>query len=157
MFALSPPEQNETRFVPFREMVFRFYKWRWGYECPWSAGEGKQLSELLKSSPTLDLPTFALWLKRYGESEDIAPGERPRRFLPRIHNYSVAALDRFGRDKNAKNGETFAERDARSTSSAIERVRQNLASTERHVDALGAGAERGKDSAVARRHKQLPG
>src|ERR1035438_7783196 len=110
-FALSPPEQHDTRFKLFKAMIFRFYKWKWGYDCPWSASEAKQLFELLKSSPTLDVQTFTRWLYNYGLSQDIAPGERPRAFIPRIHRYSITNLDRFGRDPNAKTGETFAERD----------------------------------------------
>lgn len=115
----------DPRFTPFRERIFAFYKWRWDQECAWDASESNQLSRLLKSSPNLEINQFSRWLYNYGQSEDIAPGERPRAFLPRIHRYSVTNLDRYGRDPNAKSGQTFAERDESATRQAIRAARQN--------------------------------
>jgi len=100
-FTLSSPDGTTNRFQEFRAIIERFYRWRWNQECPWDGSEAKQLSSFLKASPTVDVKDFKLWLKRYGESEDIKPGERPRCFLPKIHNYSVVPLDRYGRSAGA--------------------------------------------------------
>src|ERR1700687_5084315 len=118
-FALTPSDGNGNRFADFKLVCMRFYEWKWGHGCPWDGSDANQLSRLLKASPELDLLTFRRWLLNYGESEDISPGERPRKFLPRIHDYSVVPLDRYRRDRNAKSGETFAERDAAGTSAAL--------------------------------------
>jgi hypothetical protein len=101
---LTPPDGNGSRFADFRDLVERAYRWRWKRPCPWSGAEANQLSRLLKCSPTLDVREFAHWLKNYFVSEDYPPGERPSRFLPRIHNYSVDAVDRFSRPAHNGNG-----------------------------------------------------
>src|SRR5258708_3378860 len=85
---LSAPEPKDNRFSIFKERVQAFYRWRWNQDCPWNGGEASQLFDLLSSCPTLDVNTFSRWLVNYGNSDDIKPGERPRSFLPRIHNYS---------------------------------------------------------------------
>jgi len=99
VLTLSPPssEQKETRFAIFKDLLFRFYNWKYQRDPQWDGSEAKQLSALLKSDPKLDAKTFAQWLKNYGESKDICPGERPRIFLPRLSRYSVTALNQYGR------------------------------------------------------------
>ena len=101
MFALTPPETNGNRFTEFRLLIVAFYQWRWNQTCPWDGSEARQLSQLLKSNPILDTAQFKRWLYNYGCSDDIKPGERPRKFLPRIHDYSIVPLDRFGRSQDA--------------------------------------------------------
>ena len=117
---------TDNRFTPFRERIVAFYTWRWQQECAWDGSESNQLARLLKACPKLDVNTFSRWLYNYGLSDDIAPGERPREFLPRIHRYSQTHLDRFGRDPNAKTGETFADRDSSNTAANARRVLENL-------------------------------
>jgi hypothetical protein len=92
-------KSKEGRHVPFKELIFRFYQWKYQRDPDWDGSEAKQLSSLLKANPKLDVETFAHWLKNYGASDDISPGERPRIFLPKISRYSVAPLDRYGKDK----------------------------------------------------------
>lgn len=123
-FILTPFDGNSSRFADFRQMVTKFYEWKWGHECPWDGAEGRQLSQLLKSSPSLDVMTFKRWLYNYGMSEDITPGERPRSFLPRIHNYSVVPLDRFKRSQDAQIDTAQTQR-ARRNSAAFEQARQD--------------------------------
>ena len=124
-FVLTPPTFNEEgRFTAFRQRIEAFYKWKWNQECPWDGSESHQLSLLLKACPILDISEFSKWLYFYGCSEDIKPGERPRSFLPRIHNYSVVPLDRFGRSQDAVIQTAQTQR-ARRSDSAFERVRQN--------------------------------
>src|SRR5277367_3624815 len=89
----------DTRFSAFRERIVAFYMWRFQQECPWDGGESNQLANLLKASPSLDVNTFSRWLYNYGMSDDIAPGERPRAFLTRIHRYSVTRLNVYGRSQ----------------------------------------------------------
>lgn len=102
---LSPPssEQKESRFAIFKEMIFKFYNWKYQRDPQWDGSEAKQLSALLKSDPKLDILTFRQWLKNYGESKDISPGERPRIFLPRLSKYSVTALNQYGRSVDVEN------------------------------------------------------
>src|SRR6266849_10150433 len=123
-FALTPPDGNGTRFTAFRDSVLKFYQWKWGRCCPWDGAEANQLSRLLKSDPTLSLQDFRLFLYNYGCSDDITPGERPRSFLPRIHDYSVTPLDRFRRNPNAKI-ETASSQRSRRNDTAFEQARQN--------------------------------
>jgi hypothetical protein len=140
----------------FRETVLKFYWWKWQKECPWDGSESNQLTKLLKCNPALAVEDFARWLYNYGRSEDISPGERPRRFLPRIHNYSVGVLDRYGRSIHAKTGETFADRDSTNTASAAARIKQNLGLAGGNVLAHQPADERRVDEAIPERHKQLP-
>src|ERR1035441_9108548 len=126
----------DPRFTPFRERIVAFYTWRWNQECPWDGSESGNLARLLKACPKLDVNTFSRWLYNYGMSDDISPGERPRKFLPRIHDYSVTHLDRFRRDPNAKSGETFADRDATNTIAASRRIREDLRRAGQNVPAL---------------------
>src|SRR5260221_3928578 len=100
-FTLTPSDGFGSRFKTFRQMVEAFYRWKWGNECAWSGAEASQLKRLLGACPKLDVLTFKRWLYNYGCSDDIAPGERPCRFLPRIHNYSQVPLDRFSRSQDA--------------------------------------------------------
>src|SRR5438552_12670505 len=123
-FLLTATDGNGNRFSSFKERVKAFYWWKWHQECPWDGSDANQLSRVLKSSPTLDVGTFSRWLYNYGCSDDIAPGERPCRFLPRIHNYSVVPLDRFGRSQDAIIPTAQAQRSRRS-SAAIEQAIQN--------------------------------
>lgn len=118
-------ELKDLRFMPFKERIFAFYTWRWKQECPWDGSEAGNLARLLKACPKLDVDSFSRWLYNYGISQDIPPGERPRKFLPRIHDYSITPLDRFRRDPNAENGKTFAARDEAATDTARERAREN--------------------------------
>lgn len=88
----------DERHIRFKDLIFRFYQWKWKRKPGWDGSDAAQLARLLKANPDLDDITFATWLRNYGESKDITPGERPRRFLPRIENYSVRPLNQFGRD-----------------------------------------------------------
>ena len=157
-FELTAPEPDlgGVRFRIFREVIQRFYLWRWNQDCPWDGSESNQLSRLLRANPTLDVMDFRRWLMNYGQSDDITPGERPRKFLPRIHDYSVTALDRFGRDQNAKSGETFAERDAKGTDSAIARVRENLNRAGSNGHTITQALDGKVDQSILARRKQLP-
>ncbi len=121
-FSLTPPEPKDIRFTLFRDVVASFYRWKWGMDCPWDGSEARQLKTLLGSSPTLDIQTFRMWLYNYGCSDDITPGERPRSFLPRMHDYSITPLDRFRRDPNAAI-QTAKTQGARRSRAAFERVR----------------------------------
>lgn len=116
-------ELKDPRFTPFKDRIFAFYQWRWSQECPWDGSEAGNLSKLLKACPKLDISQFSRWLYNYGQSEDIKPGERPRTFLPRIHNYSITPLNIFGRDPRHETRQTFAARDEAATDTAIARAR----------------------------------
>lgn len=155
-FALTPPEAKDNRFRLFRAMVSTFYLWRWKHECPWGPAEANQLSRLLKTDPSLDLQTFKRWLYNYGMSEDIAPGERPCRFLPRIHNYSVVPLDRFGRSQDATI-DTAKAQAARRTDAAFERVRARYLASQGTLEHLPEQTRinRSRDRALASGLKQL--
>lgn len=149
--------QPDPRFTPFRERIEAFYRWRWFHECPWDGSESGNLAKLLKACPKLDVNTFSRWLYNYGLSEDIAPGERPRAFLPRIHNYSIAPLDRYGRDQNASQGKTFAQRDSDDTIAAARRIRSRLASAGANGNQNRQAVLRAEDAAVPRRPHLLSG
>src|SRR5271154_2734816 len=123
-FALTAPGSEGSRFSAFKLMVMHFYQWRWGHSCPWDGSEAHQLSLVLKASPKLELSDFKRWLYNYGMSDDITPGERPRSFLPRIHDYSVGPLDRFRRSPDAEIATAQSQR-ARRNSAALEQARQN--------------------------------
>src|SRR6185437_9724323 len=128
-FALTSPDEYGPRFQDFRDLVQAFYRWRWDQECPWDASDASQLSRVIKACPRLDIGTMKRWLYNYGCSDDIKPGERPRSFLPRIHNYSVVPLDRFGRSQDAEIPTKEAQRTRRSNA-AFDRVRARLYPTE---------------------------
>ena len=115
---------SDPRFTPFRERIVAFYQWKWNQECAWDGSESNQLARLLRSCPNLDVNTFSRWLYNYGLSDDIPPGERPRKFLPRIHDYSVTKLDRFHRDPSKGNGEKSNAKPDRFRE-AIERSRED--------------------------------
>jgi hypothetical protein len=108
-FQLEPPSvERDSRHKEFRDLLERFYRWRWKQECPWGPAEGKQLKKLLDECPNLDGLTFRQWLGNYASSQDYSPGERPCRFLPRIHNYSQEPIDRFGRSTNGSTSASSA-------------------------------------------------
>lgn len=115
-----------------------FYSWRWNQECPWDGSEANQLARLLASSPKLDVSTFSRWLYNYGVSEDAPPGERARKFLPRIHDYSITRLDRFRRDPIAK---------SRTDSKQLAQADRNQAAIAR---AFGGGTPQTGSNAVRR-------
>lgn len=118
-------EKEPTRFTIFKAVVFRFYQWKWGRAPLWDGAEANQLSRLLKADPSLDVQTFSVWLKNYGSSQDISPGERPCMFIPRITKYSVAALNQFGREENVGN-ESKQDAIARRNREAFAQVRGGL-------------------------------
>lgn len=116
-FALTPLPPKDERFSIFKQRIFDFYRWRWHRDATWGPAEANQLARVLRENPTLDVTTFCIWLRNYGFSQDISPGERPCKFLPHIYDYSVTSLDRFRRSQNvsekgnSKHG--FAERATR--------------------------------------------
>lgn len=144
-----------TRFQEFKVRIFAFYTWRWNQECPWDGGESNQLSRLLKCCPKLEVTEFSRWLFNYGRSDDISPGERPRKFLPRIHDYSITRLDRFRRDPHARTGETFAERDSTNTAEAARRILENLGRNGSHVVPDRKAVLRGENETTPRRPERL--
>lgn len=155
-FALTPPDGTTSRFQEFRAIIERFYQWKWNQPCPWDGSEAKQLSTFLKATPVLDVRDFARWLYNYGLSGNITPGERPRKFLPRIHDYSVKAIDRFGKDPDAESGKTFAARDEAATDQAIARARQNRRGLASNGYPSSACLDAKDGRAVAPRPRQLP-
>lgn len=147
-FVLTPPEFTDIRFKFFRMTVEAFYLWKWGRTCPWDGAESNQLTRLLKADPKLTLQDFRLFLYNYGCSDDITPGERPRSFIPRLHNYSVTSLDRFGRDPNASIQTSQTQR-ARRNDSAFEQARANRGLLENPVGDLPAKrVDTGRDRAL---------
>jgi len=144
-------QDKAKRHTAFKDMIFRFYKWKWGRDCPWDGSEAKQLSNLLAADPALDVMTFASWLKNYGESKDISPGERPRAFLPRIHSYSVTKLNQYRRDADVRT-ETFDSARVRNTDDAFEQAARNLASAQTD----GGNPASGDDAAGNRDVGQVP-
>jgi hypothetical protein len=149
MKAKQPPD---PRHVPFKEVIFRFYRWKWGRDPQWDGAEGNQLSRLLKSDPKLDERTFAVWLRNYGNSEDIAPGERPCMFLPKISRYSVVALDRYGRNGNGESKDAAL---ARKNREVLERLRSKAGATDESGAPILEGIERGSDGVVGRNPRKL--
>ena len=100
-FSLTPPEVRTT-FSEFRLWIERAYWFYCRCQCPWDASEAVQLKRFLAANPALSVQDFKHWLNNYMLSEDHAPGERPRSFIPRLNNYSVEPLDRFGRSIYAR-------------------------------------------------------
>lgn len=139
---LTPSDGTNNRFTEFRTWIERAYEWKWHLQCPWGPAEANQLSNLLKACPKLDSITFAHWLKNYLDSDDHPPGERPSRFLPRLHNYSVTPLDRFGRNPDAKT-ETAYEQKQRRINADFERARQNRLEPQRSAENLPLEGSRG--------------
>ena len=156
-FALTPPEYKDMRFLAFKALIFRMFQWKWQCDPRWGPMDAKQLSSLLVENPKLTDREFALGLKNLAESDDVPARQRPGYWLPKFDAYLVHNHNVYGRDPNAKTGETFAERDAAGTSSAIERIRQNLARAGNNGHTLGEAPERRENQSVVGRHKQLPG
>jgi hypothetical protein len=144
-------QDKAKRHTAFKDLIFRFYQWRWKQQCPWDGSEAKQLSNLLAASPDLQPNDFARWLKNYGESKDISPGERPRKFLPRIHDYSVTKLNQFRRDADVRT-ETFDSARVRNTDDAFEQAARNLAGSSTD----SSNSPSGDDSAGNRDVGQIP-
>lgn len=119
---LSAPDPKDTRFSLFRQRIEAFFRWRWNQDTPWGPAEANQLARLLRECPTLDIGTFSTWLRNYGFSQDITPGQRPCKFLSHIHDYSVTPLDRFRRSQDAI-PTTSAECNERAVDAAFERAR----------------------------------
>lgn len=121
-FTLTPFDGTTTRFQDFKAMVEKFYRWKWSNDCPWDGSEAKQLSLLLKASPTMTVQEFARALYYYSLSGNITPGERPRKFLPRIHDYTVKPIDRFGKDPDSEKVQSKQLAQAERNQSAIDRA-----------------------------------
>ena len=143
-----------TRFAQCHKLIMDFYRWLWREECPWDASEATNLSKLLKANPSLDAAKLRRWLYNYALSKDYPPGERPRRFLPRIHNYSVTNLNVYSRDAN--DTESYADRNERASATAFDRARSLRRGPEPDVHTLGQGIERIRNQPVARRPLHLP-
>lgn len=155
-FALSPPDEFGGRFQSFKQVTQSFYVWAWHQECPWDGSEAAQLSRLLKASPNLDIQTFRRWLFNYSQSEDIKPGERPRSFLPRIHNYSVTPLNVYGRSVNAGTPfQTSAERIETANRAAFERAREDRQRTGANGNSHRTLDDPGANKPVASRSLRL--
>jgi hypothetical protein len=97
---LTPP--TEKRHTLFREATENAYlRNSASLDCPWGPAEGMQLAKLLRENPRLDVETFTRWLENYHRSQDHLPGERPCKYLPRIHDYSETVIDKFRRSPMA--------------------------------------------------------
>lgn len=58
---------------------------------------GKRLAELLRACPTLDSEKFRKLLGNYHRSENHGPADSPAFYISKLPNYSLCALDRYGR------------------------------------------------------------
>jgi len=155
-FALTPPEYKDTRFIIFKDYIFRMFRWAWDCDPRWGPMEARQLKSLLEENPTMTDKEFALALKNIAQSDDIPARQRPGYWLPRLDEYVVHQHDRFRRDPNAKSGETFAERDATNTRQAARRILENLERANGNVAALGQAPERRENGTTPRRLDALP-
>ena len=98
---LTPPQPFDDRFNRFREFIEKAFYWRNQIRCPWDGSEARALKTFLRANPYLSEKEFCICLRNFVESQDHPPGERPRKFLPRLTDYAVEPLDRFGRSFNA--------------------------------------------------------
>src|ERR1700690_2448216 len=149
-FSLTPPEPNETRFTPFREMIFRCFRWKWRVEPRWGGMESRNLSLLLAEMPDLTLQEFAVALKHLVESDDIPACQRPGYWLPKLDSYLVHPHNTFGRNPDAQidNAKTQG---TRRSDAAFERVRSNRLAAEGAPSdiPLEAGVNRRRNRALA--------
>lgn len=156
-FQLTPPEFRDTRFILFKDYIFRMFHWAWDCDPRWGPMEARQLKSLLEENPTMTDRDFALALKNIAKSDDIPARQRPGYWLSRLDEYVVHNHDRFRRDPNAKSGETFAERDATSTAQAARRILENLSRNDGNVESNRKTLQRGTNGSVTPRPRGLPG
>lgn len=98
---LSAPPGKDMRHQSFKAQLVAFFESHWNLPCPWGPAEGMQLKKFLAENPRWDEAMFIRALTNYGQSHDPTPGERPCKFLARIHNYSVEPVDKFSRSFRA--------------------------------------------------------
>lgn len=147
---LTPTDDYETRFTPFREMIFRAFRWKWSCEPRWGGMESNQLSRLLAEMPALELKEFALALKNIVQSDDIPERQRPGYWLPKLDSYLVHTHNTFGRNPNAEIP-TAQKARARASDAAFERVRARGLATQGSSDnlPLEAGINRNRNRTLA--------
>jgi hypothetical protein len=155
-FSLTCPEPKDTRFIVFKDYIFRMFHWVWDCDPRWGPMEARQLKSLLEENPNMTDRDFALALKNIAQSDDIPARQRPGYWLPRLDEYIVHNHDRFRRDPNAKSGETFDERDATNTAQAARRILENLSRNNGNGAALGQVNERRANGTVTQRSRALP-
>ena len=155
-FTLTPPEYKDIRFLLFKSYIFRMFHWKWQCEPRWGPMEAKQLKSLLIENPKLTEREFALGLKNIAESDDIPDRQRPGYWLPKLDSYIVHNHNVYGRNPDAKTGETFAERDANSTRAAAGRVLANLERNGQNGVALTQANERRLPKSTTFRPRALP-
>lgn len=69
---------------------------RFGIKCQWEGGEGKILSDLIKSNPSWSPEDYQRMVDNRFSSEGIV-SERPRKWMSDIGRYFAGPLDRFGK------------------------------------------------------------
>jgi hypothetical protein len=90
--------EPESRFLPFREEVFKFWAGQnpEAPECPWRKAENGALREALKASPKMTLKDLQTCLKHRADSM-INPTALPRTWLHKIMEFHAGPLDKFGK------------------------------------------------------------
>jgi hypothetical protein len=154
-FSLTSPEPKDNRFQVFKLLIEQMFMWRWHVMPRWGAPEADQLKRFIKENSTLTDLEVKRALYNLSQSSDIPEMQRPSRWLPRLESYVVHNHNVYGRNPDAKTGETFAERDSASTSAAAERIKQNLRRPSEHVPAPTPSNEPRVDGSVPTRHRQL--
>ena len=98
----SPPSKNgaaaDRRHATFKTEVFAYWLEQNpdDPDCPWTAGDGKALHDLLEASPKLQLDEFRRLLSMRARSE-VNPSDLPRTWLRDLKKFSAGSLDRYGK------------------------------------------------------------
>jgi uncharacterized protein YdaU (DUF1376 family) len=113
----------EPRFSDFKKACDAYYRHK-GFEMTWDGSEGKQLSSLLASNPTLNLEQFQGILRNRSRSA-VVHSERPRKWLGNATDYAAGPLDKFGKPQEVGDART-GNRNTSKSGQVLDDLRRSL-------------------------------
>jgi hypothetical protein len=88
--------EADPRHSIFKEILGKAWKVKNSSEMTWGPGEGKQLSLLLSSNPSLTTDAFRQLLHNRHKSS-VNQAERPLKWLASLPDYANGPIDRYGK------------------------------------------------------------
>lgn len=105
-YSLSPPssegvsknsKKTDSRHRVFMELIFKAHKYYVKVDPLLGPAAGSNLKRLLNSQPNLNKEQFIVWLENYHTSENHNPADSPAHYIPRLKDYELGTLNKFGR------------------------------------------------------------
>jgi len=103
--AVMAKATGESRHHRVHQIIMGFYLDWAEAECPWNGAEGKQLKNLLDSTPRWIDQQFITCLENLGKSPGYVPrGTMPREWLTKLPRFLHGPLNEFGKPLEGVNG-----------------------------------------------------